>query len=42
MHIVKLENERLKPVISNKNRYIGIIGRIVETNFEWLLIVILK
>jgi len=42
MHIVKLENENLKPVISNKDRYIGVIGRIVNSNFGWLLLVILK
>lgn len=42
MHVFKLENENLKTVISNKNRYIGVIGRIIDSNFGWLLLVILK
>lgn len=39
MLIVKLEKENLKPVSLNKGRYIGVIGRITDSNFGRLLLV---
>lgn len=42
MHIAKLGNENFESVISNKGKYVDIIGRIIDSSFGWLLLAILK